>query len=209
MEECLNFLSSGFELFSKDVSSSKGHGLVVLRLCNEMIRRCPKSSSSDQIGFVLIVLSKLFPLGERSGVNLRGDLNIDNVTLFEELDDGHLNDDKIFGTTFRFYREFWRLQNNYLHPTMVLQKMEWRSFVEVCSFSELYLYLLIRRSWMCCNYSKIFGPSPMKIVLMFYTVLNSFRPVGYSRFSWQTSNSVRLYCFNWKCFYNISEQVPL
>lgn len=134
MDECLKFLSSGFELFSSDVSSSKGHGLVVLRLCNEIIRRCPKSTSSDQIGFVLIILSKLFPLGERSGVNLRGDLNIDNVTFFEELADSSSDNKKILGTTFNFYREFWRLQQSYLHPTTLLQKAEWNFFIKVCSF---------------------------------------------------------------------------
>lgn len=64
---------------------SKGKGLTLLRLCNDVIRRLSKPTRSHTIfaGRVLSLLSAVLPLGERSGVNLRGDFNVDNKTVWE------------------------------------------------------------------------------------------------------------------------------
>lgn len=64
------------------MSSTKGKGLVLLRTCNEILRRTSKSNGSTFCGEISLFLSKSFPSAERSGVNLKGDFNIDNVTNF-------------------------------------------------------------------------------------------------------------------------------
>jgi THO complex subunit 1 len=61
-------------------------GLVLLRICNELSRRAPKSTHSVLRGRISIFLTLVFPLTDRSGVNLRGDYNRENVTYFESSD---------------------------------------------------------------------------------------------------------------------------
>jgi hypothetical protein len=53
----------------------KGKALVLLRTLNELLRRLSKmgEKNTEFCGRILIFLSRVFPLGERSGVNLRGE----------------------------------------------------------------------------------------------------------------------------------------
>lgn len=57
----------------------RGKGLVLLRMCNELLRRLSKEINTVFCGRILMFLANTFPLGERSGVNLRGDFNNDMV----------------------------------------------------------------------------------------------------------------------------------
>ena len=67
------------------MDGTKGKGLVLLRLCNELLRRLSKAEDTIFCGRILIFLSKSFILGERSGVNLRGEFNIENTTSYDQL----------------------------------------------------------------------------------------------------------------------------
>jgi hypothetical protein len=52
----------------------KGKALILLRMLNDLLRRLSKMGSSTMFcGQILTFLSGIFPLGERSGVNLRGE----------------------------------------------------------------------------------------------------------------------------------------
>jgi hypothetical protein len=53
----------------------KGKALILLRTLNELLRRLSKMGerNTEFCGRILIFLSQVFPLGERSGVNLRGE----------------------------------------------------------------------------------------------------------------------------------------
>lgn len=52
----------------------KGKALVLLRTLNDLLRRLSKMGSTTLFcGRILTFLSQIFPLGERSGVNLRGE----------------------------------------------------------------------------------------------------------------------------------------
>lgn len=62
---------------------ARGKALVLLRLLNELLRRLSKSTRTVFCGRILLFLGNIFPLGERSGVNLRGEFNKENVTTFE------------------------------------------------------------------------------------------------------------------------------
>jgi THO complex subunit 1 len=72
---------------TRNLHPAKGKGLVLLRLCNELIRRLsrPTREHTVFVGRVLSLLSSVFPLGERSGVNFRGDFNVDNKTTWDEV----------------------------------------------------------------------------------------------------------------------------
>lgn len=64
----------------------RGKGPLLLRLSNELLRRLPKTKQEHVVfsGRVLMFLNSVFPLGEKSGVNLRGNFNIGKTTTFEE-----------------------------------------------------------------------------------------------------------------------------
>ncbi|KAF8342533.1 THO complex, subunit THOC1, partial [Amanita rubescens] len=53
----------------------EGKALIMLRTLNELLRRLSKmgSKNTEFCGRILMFLSSVFPLGERSGVNLRGE----------------------------------------------------------------------------------------------------------------------------------------
>jgi len=52
----------------------KGKALVLLRTLNDLLRRLSKTGNTTMFcGRILTFLSRVFPLGERSGVNLRGE----------------------------------------------------------------------------------------------------------------------------------------
>jgi THO complex subunit 1 len=57
--------------------------LVILRCCNELLRRLSRAEDTVFCGRVYIYLFQSFPLGERSSVNLRGEFHTDNITTFD------------------------------------------------------------------------------------------------------------------------------
>lgn len=66
--------------------------LVLLRLCNGLVRRLSKSQDTEWCGRVLMFLTAAYPLSERSAVNVKGEANILNVTDFESAEDASLPD---------------------------------------------------------------------------------------------------------------------
>ncbi|UZJ54610.1 hypothetical protein CBS101457_003930 [Exobasidium rhododendri] len=81
------FIESRILDLTKGLQPGKGKGLIVLRMCNELIRRLSRPTRQHTVfaGRILSLLSSVLPLGERSGVNLRGDFNVDNKTTWEEV----------------------------------------------------------------------------------------------------------------------------
>jgi THO complex subunit 1 len=74
---------SGFSLTNRQINS-KNKDLVILRLCNELLRRLSRAEDPVFCGRVYIFMFQSFPLGDRSSVNLRGNFHVENVTTFEE-----------------------------------------------------------------------------------------------------------------------------
>ncbi|KAF2672756.1 hypothetical protein BT63DRAFT_450782 [Microthyrium microscopicum] len=66
--------------------------LVILRSCNELLRRLSRAEDSVFCGRVLIYVFQSFPLGDRSSVNRHGDYNIDNITAFDQLPSANLDE---------------------------------------------------------------------------------------------------------------------
>ncbi|CAI6340290.1 unnamed protein product [Periconia digitata] len=76
------FLESRRETLITPQSQNKN--LVILRICNELLRRLSRAEDPVFCGRVYIFLFQSFPLGDRSSVNLRGNFHVENVTTFEE-----------------------------------------------------------------------------------------------------------------------------
>ncbi|KUJ19932.1 uncharacterized protein LY89DRAFT_611898 [Mollisia scopiformis] len=78
-----DFLESRRERITAKHFQSKN--LVILRSCNELLRRLSRAEDTAFCGRVFIFLFQSFPLGDRSSVNLRGEYHTENVTAFEQL----------------------------------------------------------------------------------------------------------------------------
>ncbi|KAI7876822.1 hypothetical protein K492DRAFT_172255 [Lichtheimia hyalospora FSU 10163] len=95
----------------------RGKGLVMLRMCNEMLRRLSKEKDTVFCGRILMFLANSFPLHERSGVNLRGDFNTEPVLYDDDADvdaDSTLTDDQK-----TFYKLFWSTRKYFSNPPTI------------------------------------------------------------------------------------------
>ncbi|KAJ5144851.1 hypothetical protein N7448_002243 [Penicillium atrosanguineum] len=59
--------------------------LVILRSCNELLRRLSRAEDTVFCGRVFIFLFQSFPLGDKSSVNLRGEFHTENVTTYDDI----------------------------------------------------------------------------------------------------------------------------
>src|SRR5882762_6375075 len=69
-----SWIESRANRLTEGMVPQKGKALVLLRTLNDLLRRLSKMGSNTIFcGRILTFLSGVFPLGERSGVNLRGE----------------------------------------------------------------------------------------------------------------------------------------
>ncbi|KAJ3749878.1 THO complex subunit 1 transcription elongation factor-domain-containing protein [Lentinula detonsa] len=95
----------------------KGKALILLRMLNDLLRRLSKAGG-ETIGFsgrILTYLSQVFPLGERSGVNLRGEYGPTWEMPTKEAKEIPENADKDKDD---FYSTFWSLQLPFSKPSV-------------------------------------------------------------------------------------------
>ncbi|KAL4915194.1 THO complex, subunit THOC1 [Aspergillus aurantiobrunneus] len=64
----------------------KQKNLIILRSCNELLRRLSRAEDTVFCGRVFIFLFQSFPLGDKSAVNLRGEYHTENVTTFDTIE---------------------------------------------------------------------------------------------------------------------------
>jgi hypothetical protein len=121
---------------------SKGKGPNLLRSLNNLLRRISKTGSTTQFcGRILIFLSSVFPFGERSGVNLRGEYGAswvpvtipaatqedapemeDVVRTSTVLDDLGTFSSQTAAERLDFYNTFWSLQTYFSRPQTFADK---------------------------------------------------------------------------------------
>ncbi len=110
--------------------------LILLRTCNNLLRRLSRAAHTVLCGRVLLLLAALFPLSERSALNITGQYNRGNVTEWEpaEAAAAGLNDgaDAEEGELIdvQFYDSFWRLQHFFNHMPTVLPPSGWVKFAQ-------------------------------------------------------------------------------
>ncbi|KAJ2681359.1 hypothetical protein H4R19_007357, partial [Coemansia spiralis] len=94
----------------RGISATGGKGIVMLKMCNSLLRRIPHSTMSEFAGRVQVFVANSFPLSERSGVNLRGDFDRSSLPqLFPDVDAA---DEAV-------YRAFWSLQEYFATPQLL------------------------------------------------------------------------------------------
>ncbi|KAI8980599.1 UDP-glucose 4-epimerase [Trametes punicea] len=124
----------------------KGKALVLLRTLNDLLRRLSKMGSTTMFcGRILTFLSRVFPLGERSGVNLRGEYGPmwDGPGSKERSDEENKMEvdesaeDRIAKDAERkrkekedFYYTFWSLQLPFSRPPLFAEPQTFPAFKE-------------------------------------------------------------------------------
>ena len=116
--DILEFLDSRMEVFTKPGIRQKSQ-YTLLRTCNLLLKRL---GSRDALlcGRVLVFLAKFLPLTERSGVNIHGSFNVNNVTPLDEVREGDL-DAEGRPVDVSFYKTFWGLQSWFADPRSALE----------------------------------------------------------------------------------------
>lgn len=125
-----------YEIFLNDENPNrkkhfKQKSLIILRVCNELLRRLSRAENTVFCGRVFIFLFQSFPLGDRSSVNLRGEFHIENATTFESLPDPDMEVDGVSDerrSMDRLYTQFWRLQTFFSQPTRLFTRSDRDTF---------------------------------------------------------------------------------
>ncbi|OIV92408.1 hypothetical protein TanjilG_23008 [Lupinus angustifolius] len=125
MENCkdvFGYIESKQDILGKRELFARGK-LVMLRTCNQLLRRLSKANDVVFCGRILMFLARFFPLSERSALNIKGVFNTTNVTKYEkEPLEGICID-------FNFYQTFWGLQEYFSSPTSVNHApAKWKKF---------------------------------------------------------------------------------
>ncbi|XP_073024075.1 THO complex subunit 1 isoform X2 [Primulina eburnea] len=121
-KDTFGYIESKQDILGKPELFARGK-LVMLRTCNQLLRRLSKANDVVFCGRIIMFLAHFFPLSERSAVNIKGVFNTSNETKYEkEAPDGSSID-------FNFYKTFWSLQDFFSNPaslTPVITK--WHKF---------------------------------------------------------------------------------
>ncbi|KAM3865711.1 THO complex subunit 1 [Diretmus argenteus] len=150
-----------FSFVEENVSTWKSNSFYtagknyLLRMCNDLLRRLSKSQNTVFCGRIQLFLARLFPLSEKSGLNLQSQFNLDNITVFnkneqestlgqkhvEEKEDGMEVEEGEMGEEdapapcsipidYNLYRKFWTLQDYFRNPMQCYDKFSWMTFLK-------------------------------------------------------------------------------
>ncbi|KAK6736917.1 hypothetical protein RB195_019546 [Necator americanus] len=117
----------------------------ILRMCNDLLKRLSRSAETSFCGRILFFLSRYLPLGEKSGLNLMGHFNTQNITKFdttetqpvdlingsdEEIETGEIKEAKEINipVDHALYSMFWQMQDFFSNPTLCFDKTQWAIF---------------------------------------------------------------------------------
>ncbi|XP_057498117.1 THO complex subunit 1 isoform X2 [Actinidia eriantha] len=121
-EDIFGYIESKQDILGKPELFARGK-LVMLRTCNQLLRRLSKANDVVFCGRIIMFLAHFFPLSERSAVNIKGVFNTSNETKYEkEAPEG-------ISIDFNFYKTFWSLQEHFCNPaSLTLAPTKWQKF---------------------------------------------------------------------------------
>ncbi|CAM6117072.1 unnamed protein product [Calypogeia fissa] len=122
-KEVFGYIEGKQETLGKPELFGRGK-LVMLRTCNQLLRRLSKANDVVFCGRILMFLAHFFPLSERSAVNIKGIFNTSNETKYEKDPPGDG-----LSIDFAFYKTFWSLQEHFCNPAYLVQyPARWQAF---------------------------------------------------------------------------------
>lgn len=127
--------------------------IILLRMSNDLLRRLSSSQNTIFCGRIQLFLARLFPLSEKSALNLMSHFNLDNVTTYnkeagrgvvstaggeetmEGEDEGELmeveqkkqtDDSSAVPVDFELYHKLWALQDFFCQPSQCYTTDQWK-----------------------------------------------------------------------------------
>lgn len=118
--------------------------ILLLRMCNDLLRRLSAAQNTVFCGRIQLFLAQLFPLSEKSALNLMSHFNLENVTTFtneEELHNGKddssskgkceamdvSSEEATVPIDFNLYQKLWSIQDFFRHPTQCYMLEQWKT----------------------------------------------------------------------------------
>lgn len=121
-KDVFGYIESKQDILGKQELFARGK-LVMLRTCNQLLRRLSKANDVVFCGRILMFLAHFFPLSERSAVNIKGVFNTSNETKYEK------DPPKGISVDFNFYKTFWSLQDYFCNPaSLTTASTKWQKF---------------------------------------------------------------------------------
>ena len=109
-----NFLTDFMASDDSNVVKTTSTRNNLLKTSNELLRRASRTRNSELCGEILLFLTSIMPLTDRSATNFRGDIRESAKTIPDELMNSDEADDG--------YRNFWRLQAYLTNPMLIYNK---------------------------------------------------------------------------------------
>lgn len=143
-EKLFVFVETRVETFKKEFFFKMCKNYL-LRSCNDLLRRLSRSQNTVFCGRILLFLAHLFPLSERSGLNIVSEFNLENATMYstdedlfsditsekgDVVEEGEItsNNQSTVIVDKNLYQKFWSLQDFFRCPNTCYNKMQWRHF---------------------------------------------------------------------------------
>lgn len=169
IERCgdlFNFVEESVPMWTSETffTPCKNH---LLRMCNDILRRLSKSQNTIFCGRIQLFLARLFPLEEKSALNLMSHFNTENVTIFKRqtndngVSDGGTGNDNMETeegelpsanpVDFDLYTKLWSLQEFFSNPAKCYTAIGWRNLkvntaqVRKDQKNERFLFTTIQR----------------------------------------------------------------
>ncbi|KAJ2497922.1 hypothetical protein GGH96_004725 [Coemansia sp. RSA 1972] len=99
-------------MLRRGMTATGGKGIVMLKMCNGLLRRIPQATMSEFAGRVQVFVGNSFALSERSGVNLRGDFDRSSIA-----QPANVEEDSV-------YQSFWSMQEYFADPQLLTKGEE-------------------------------------------------------------------------------------
>nr|XP_020650194.1 THO complex subunit 1 isoform X1 [Pogona vitticeps] len=153
-DKIFTFVEKNVTTWKSNTFYSAGKNYL-LRMCNDLLRRLSKSQNTVFCGRIQLFLARLFPLSEKSGLNLQSQFNLENITVFNtseqestlgqkhveereegmEVEEGEMGDDEAptscsIPIDYNLYRKFWSLQDYFRNPVQCYEKVSWKTFLK-------------------------------------------------------------------------------
>eukprot|EP00076_Gallus_gallus_P037534 XP_025003072.1 THO complex subunit 1 isoform X4 [Gallus gallus] len=153
-DKIFTFVEKNVATWKSNMFYSAGKNYL-LRMCNDLLRRLSKSQNTVFCGRIQLFLARLFPLSEKSGLNLQSQFNLENVTVFNtnehestlgqkhseerdegmDVEEGEMGDDEAptscsIPIDYNLYRKFWSLQDYFRNPVQCYEKVSWKTFLK-------------------------------------------------------------------------------
>ena len=141
-EKVFGFVESQISTWTTPDFYSSGK-ILLLRMCNDLLRRLSSAQNTVFCGRIQLFLAKLFPLSEKSALNLMSHFNLENVTTFNKaagvkMEEGEVAsgeveamevDDGLEASApidYNLYQKLWPLQDFFRNPVQCYTSDQWK-----------------------------------------------------------------------------------